>query len=286
MKKAIESEKAQADMRKLRYLQIFRTIFCLCLVAVLCFGCALIRIGFLSARTRACWRDSNSQTDKIRIYIDQGHNPMPYHNNGAEGNGLYEQDLTFEIGLLLANLLIEDGRFEVCLSRPEKNTVLGTDVVSSLEARVNGAKDFHADYFISLHVNAFAMDTANGLEVFVSNGNGESETFGKALLQGMVDSTALNSRGVKSGTDLFVLEKNDLPAVLLEMGFISNPEDAALLSRSPELFAQGIYNGIVCYFESAYAFDITLLMWIIGLSTALGISSFIASWAIKKRSTF
>ena len=186
---------------------------------------------------------------KIKIYIDQGHNPTSYDNAGAAGNGLYEQDLTFTIGILLAELLKEDGRFEVCLSRPTADTVLGTDNDSSLDARINGAKNFGADYFISLHVNSYEAASANGIEVYVANQNSVSYDFGSALLKGLISSTNLYNRGMKLGPELRVLKNATMPAALLEMGFISNSSDAALLSQSPELFAQGIYNGILDYFD-------------------------------------
>ena len=186
---------------------------------------------------------------KIKIYIDQGHNPTSYHNAGASGNGLYEQDLTYSIGILLAELLEEDGRFEVCLSRPTANTVLGTDNDSSLDARVQGAKDFGADYFISLHINSYTDGTANGIEVYAAEQDSVSYDFGSSLLQGLIDSTNLRNRGMKLNPELRVLKNATMPATLLEMGFISNSSDAALLSQSPELFAKGIYNGILDYFD-------------------------------------
>ncbi len=191
---------------------------------------------------------NDSSADKIKIYIDQGHNPSPYHNAGATGNGLFEQDLTFAIGCLLAQLLEADGRFEVCLSRPTENTVLGTDNTSSLEARVLGAQEFGADYFISLHINSYESNSANGIEVFVAEQDSTSYAFGSSLLQGMIQATNLRDRGMKLNPELYVLKNATMPAALLEMGFISNAEDAALLSESPELFAQGIYNGILAYF--------------------------------------
>ena len=186
-------------------------------------------------------------TNKIKLYIDQGHNPTSYHNAGATGNGLFEQDLTFAIGILLSDLLEEDGRFEICLSRPTENTVLGTDNASSLEARVSGAQEFGADYFISLHINAYELDTANGIEVFTAEKDSVSYAFGDSLLQGMVNSTGLRNRGMKQNPELYVLKNATMPAVLLEMGFISNSGDAKLLSENPELFAQGIYEGILAY---------------------------------------
>ena len=62
------------------------------------------------------------------------------------------------------------------------------------------------------------------------------------------ESTDLNRRGMNYDSDLDILEYSSMPAVVLEMGFISNPDDAAILSEHPELFAQGIYNGILNYF--------------------------------------
>ena len=187
-------------------------------------------------------------SEKIKIYIDQGHNPTSYHNSGSSGNGLHEQDLTFTIGILLAELLEEDGRFEVRLSRPTQNTVLGTDNDSSLDARVKGAIDFGADYFISLHINAYDDATVNGIEVYVAEQSSESYSFGSNLLQALAASTNLQNRGMKLNPNFRVLKNTTMPAALLEMGFISNAADAAVLSAHPEWFAEGIYNGILSHF--------------------------------------
>ena len=80
----------------------------------------------------------------IRLYIDQGHNPQN-PNAGAEGNGLREQDIVFRIGVLLADLLLANGNFEVLLSRPSQSTQLGNSTASSLAARVNQANSWGAD---------------------------------------------------------------------------------------------------------------------------------------------
>lgn len=191
----------------------------------------------------------DSTEEKIRIYIDQGHNPTDYHNSGAIGNGLFEQDLTFKVGQLLAGLLLLDGRFEVRLSRPVSNTVLGSDNEGSLEARVNGAKEFEADYFISLHANAHSNADANGCEVLVADLSGDSSDLAGCVLSGIIASTELKNRGVKESPKLYVLKNAAMPAILVEMGFITNEKDAALLANSPQLFAQGIYDGILDYFD-------------------------------------
>ena len=191
----------------------------------------------------------DSSEEKIRIYIDQGHNPTSYHNSGASGNGLYEENITFTVGRLLAGLLALDERFEVRLSRPTSSTILGTTNDGSLEARVQGAKDFEADFFISLHVNYYSDPSVHGIEVHTTQDSGTSYDFGTYLLNGILESTNLKNRKMKQSPNLYVLKNATMPAALVEMGFISNPEDAELLSESPNLFAQGLYNGILNYFN-------------------------------------
>ena len=74
---------------------------------------------------------------------------------------------------------------------------------------------------------------------------------------------------MKPSSGLYILENAEMPTVLLEMGFISNADDAAVLSDHPELFARGIYSGIIDYFESIYTLDLSILLWIMGASTIL-----------------
>ena len=77
----------------------------------------------------------------IKIYIDQGHNPNP-PNTGAEGNGVREQDISYEVGARLYELLTQNPNFEARLSRPTRQTQLGTSNSSSLSARVNDANSW------------------------------------------------------------------------------------------------------------------------------------------------
>ena len=180
----------------------------------------------------------------IKIYIDQGHNPRS-PNTGAEGNGFAEQDITYEVGQRLATLLRNNGNFEVRVSRPTENTQLGTSNASSLQARVNGANSWDADYFISIHTNASSSVSASGSEALVYNVPSIAEELGEDILVGLNNSTGLRNRGIKVRPGLYVLRKTNMPAVLIEIGFISNPGDASLMANNPELFARGIYDGIL-----------------------------------------
>ena len=183
----------------------------------------------------------------IRIYIDQGHNPVS-PNAGAEGNGLREQDLVFRIGVALAELLDADPDFEARLSRPTPETQLGTSNASSLRVRVEAANAFGADLFLSLHCNASVDPSASGSEALVFSRTGVSYEIAEVLLSSLTEATGHRNRGVLIRPGLYVLKRTAMPAVLLELGFITNPADALLLRDNPSLFARGIYNGLVAYY--------------------------------------
>ena len=185
-------------------------------------------------------------TMAIKIYIDQGHNPSS-PNAGAEGNGFVEQDINYEVGIILATLLRSNGNFDVRLSRPTKESSLGTTNASSLRIRVDEANAFGADYFVSLHTNASTNSAVSGSEVLVYSEPSVASALGEDILIWLNRTTGLKNRGIVERPGLYVLRKTKMPAVLVEMGFISNSRDANLMNSSPELFAEGIYNGILQY---------------------------------------
>ena len=184
----------------------------------------------------------------IKIYIDQGHNPRDY-NTGAEGNGFYEQDITYEVGKRLYALLSERPEFEVRLSRPTEDTVLGTNNSSSLTARVREANAWGADIFLSIHTNASLNERATGSEALIfSRSSSIALGLAEDILTELNLVTGLKNRGVLERPGLYVLRRTNMPAVLVEMGFITNPYDAELMAYSPDLFARGMYRGILKYY--------------------------------------
>ena len=183
-----------------------------------------------------------------KIYIDQGHNPREY-NTGAEGNGYYEQDITYDIGKRLYSLLRTRPEFDVRLSRPTPDTMLGTSNSSSLSERVRQANSWDADIFVSLHVNSAENARASGNEVLTYGpGARVANALAEDILEQMTLTTGLRNRGIVYRPGLYVLKETEMHAVLVEMGFISNPYDAELLVGSPDLFATGIYRGILSYY--------------------------------------
>lgn len=178
-----------------------------------------------------------------KIYIDQGHNPVN-PNAGAEGSGYREQDLVYEIGVILSDILEENG-FETRLSRTSPTEQIGTSNLTSLQRRVNEANAWGADYFISLHTNASANPSAGGSEALVYRNGTTASRLASSILEQLNLSTGIRNRGVIARPGLYVLRKTNMPAVLVELAFITNPAEAELMADSPRLFAGGIANGII-----------------------------------------
>lgn len=182
----------------------------------------------------------------IKIFIDQGHNPGKI-NAGASGNGLEEEAVNFTVGSMLADLLDQDSRFAVRTSRMYPEQVLGLDTTSSLHSRVAMANYWDADYFISIHSNYSDVPTLNGSEVYVYRHDSKAWYLGEDILTSMVESAGTKDNRVRVNPSLYVLRATRMSAVLVELGYLTNPEDAQKLKEDPYAFAYGIYVGLLSY---------------------------------------
>ena len=183
----------------------------------------------------------------IKIFIDQGHNPGGI-NGGAEGFGLREQDITYNVGVYLRDILERDPRFEARVSRPSEDTILGTNNATSLAARVNAANSWPADYFLSIHVNANTNPNINGTEMYIYRSGGEAQQLAENLLSAITLRLDTKRNGVFVRPSLYVLRRTQMPAVLLELAYITNENDAEKLEDEQYRFAYAIYIGLLNYF--------------------------------------
>lgn len=184
----------------------------------------------------------------IKIFIDQGHNPTGFHNTGARGFSLFEENITYQVGLYLAYLLENDQRFDVLLSRPTPTTVLGTNNITSLAERVRLANTWPADYFISIHANANVNPAINGAEIYIYQYYTQANWLAQHVMNGLIEYTNLENNGIRINQSLYVLRRTNMPAILVEMGYLSNYGDAIILRDNQWQIAFGIYNGILDYF--------------------------------------
>ncbi len=184
---------------------------------------------------------------RIKIFIDQGHNPQGV-NAGAEGFGYREQDITYQVGIYLRDILQQDGRFEARTSRNTPDEVLGTSNATSLAARVNAANSWGADYFISIHCNANENPAVNGSEVYVYREGSPAAQLARNVLDAIVARVGTKDNGVRINPSLYVLRRTRMPAILVELAYITNEQDVQKLVNDQYAFAYAIYEGLCRYF--------------------------------------
>ena len=152
------------------------------------------------------------------ITIDAGHGG---NDPGAVGNGLQEKNIVLNLALRLGKLLSSRG-IEVFYTR-------NIDIKVELADRAKIANDKRTDLFISLHCNAAASPSAAGIETLVHNMNSSSADIAIIVQRELITRTNMVDRGVKPRPDLAVLRLSNMPAILIELGFISNAGDASKL---------------------------------------------------------
>ena len=127
---------------------------------------------------------------------------------------------------------------------------MGNSNLSSLRARVEDANSWGAEYFISLHTNASSNPDARGTEAFIYSAPSESERLADSILEQINLTTGIPNRGTIVRPGLYVLRKTRMPAVLVELGFITNPYEARLMAESPEIFASAVADGVTDFLRS------------------------------------
>ena len=177
----------------------------------------------------------------MKICIDAGHNHSGW-DTGAAANGLKEQNVTYQIALLVNKLLNQHG-IKTVLTRESATQNLGTSVGSSLKKRAQLSNQEGCDYFISVHCNAGG---GTGTEVLVLKKGGNAEKLAEAVLSELTGRLPLRSRGVKEA-NLLVLRETNCPAILVETAFLDHPTDMQLLKTKQEEFASAIAFGILKY---------------------------------------
>lgn len=183
----------------------------------------------------------------IKIFIDQGHNPTG-PNTGAEAFGIREQDITYIVGIYLKNLLEADPRFQVRVSRPTPETILGTSNATSLAERVRLANSWPADYFLSIHANANLNPAINGAEAYVYESNTQSYFLAQHIVKSIVERLNVRDNLVRVNKTFFVLRRTNMPAVLVELGYLTNYEEAMKLNARQWEYANAVYLGLLSYF--------------------------------------
>lgn len=182
------------------------------------------------------------------ICLDPGHGGS---DPGAVGpTGTQEKDNTLAIGLLLREKLERNGA-AVIMTRDSDRDVSYPDSTADEElgARVDVANEAGADIFISIHNDAFTSSSAAGTTTF-HYGDNEAVRLAGLVQKCLVDELGTRDRGSRFAS-FYVIRYTDMPAILVEVAFISNPEEELLLASVDGRCkaAESVFQGVVRYFR-------------------------------------
>ncbi|WP_161566933.1 N-acetylmuramoyl-L-alanine amidase [Exiguobacterium sp. SL-10] len=183
-----------------------------------------------------------SATSNAIIVLDAGHGGG---DPGAVNGSLYEKTIVLDVTKRVEAYLRSKYDYQVRLTR-------STDVYLTLDQRVQTAKTLRGNLFVSLHTNAATTPYAKGVETFYSSSSAHSAksrvlaTNIQSNLMGKM--SGMTNRGVKTA-NYYVIRYNTMPSALVELGFISSPQDLTHLrsNASRQRMAEGVAEGIATY---------------------------------------
>lgn len=198
-----------------------------------------IRIDELELRQQAKTKKKehllkNKVKNKV-IIIDPGHGG---NDTGAMRGNIEEKDLTLSIALKVREELKNMGFNKIIMTRSSDKTL-------SLSDRVETANNNNADIFVSIHINSSVKSEINGIETHYYSDKGYDVA--KKLHKELIENISATDRGLFK-SKFYVINHTEAPAVLLELGFISNEQERSMLtsekrqSASAKAIAEGIYN--------------------------------------------
>ena len=219
-----------------------KLLFCWRFLAFLLFLSILFGILFGVAEKRRQKSDTdvlnkNGSSVSKTVILDAGHGGED--GGASSADGLLEKDLNLALVLAMRDILVANG-VNVILTR-ETDTLLydrnadyqGQKKRLDMAARLKIAEEASNAVFVSIHMNTYPLSTCQGVQVWYSENNDASLELAKTIhstTQELLQPE--NDRPIKrSGSSIYLLHKLKCPAVLVECGFLSSPEEAALLGN-------------------------------------------------------
>ena len=187
-----------------------------------------------------------------KIVLDAGHGGR---DNGCSGaNGSIESDINLDITLHLKEIL-QDFGFDVILTRSDKNGLYDQNAtnykVSDMEKRKAIITKSNPDFVISIHQNSYPDTSLKGAQAFYKKGNDECKALASAIQETLV-SQIPNAKKEANFGDYYILNESPANAVIVECGYLTNPEEESLLTDTEyqQKLAYAIACGIVKYFDA------------------------------------
>lgn len=213
----------------------------------------LFTVELPSARTWSYW--TLPLSGKI-IALDPGHGGVD--GGAVSKEGIIEKDITLNLAFYLRDYLQQAGAIVVMTRETDKDLASpGTQGFSKRKTedllnRAELIKDHKADMLISIHLNAIPSARWRGAQTFYYSGG---QALSKPLAIHIQDELKLQlqntDRVAQTADSVYLLKTLPIPSVLVEAGFLSNPEEAGLLSQDDyqRKAATAIYQGILKYYS-------------------------------------
>ena len=201
--------------------------------------------------------ETSGDLKTYKIIVDAGHG-LP-DGGAVSKDGIEESSLNLEIATKLKEKL-EENNYEVIMTRTTENNIADSDKqfsikqikVSDLTNRVKIANESNADFMISIHMNKFSESKYFGWQTFYS----KNSEMGKKLATLIQNSISQNIERENKRTPLSIegikiVDKTNIPVVIVECGFLSNPDDLSLLQTEEyqEKLVRGICEGIIEFYK-------------------------------------
>ena len=186
-----------------------------------------------------------------KIAIDPGHGGS---DSGAIGpTGIMEKSVTLRVSRELKRLLEAEGA-TVILTRTGDTEVspkgASATSVEELQARCDIANRAKSDIFLSIHADAFTNREVKGTTAYYyTKGTQQSKRLADSVRTALIDAIGTVDRGTQT-SNFYVVKHTDMPAILVEISFISNPDEEKMMNSETGIkkIAQGIADGIADYF--------------------------------------
>lgn len=189
------------------------------------------------------------------IVIDPGHGGP---DGGASSGDVLEKDLNLSVSLKLRDIVNASGNSAVMTRETDDVEMSQNGKYSKktdLQHRMDVLNSSQGDIFISIHMNKFSDSKYSGAQVFSSDNGDESKQLGQIIqssLKNNLDNS--NTRAAKGNErNVYILKNAKVPAVLVECGFLSNPDELKLLTEEEyqKKLSEAIYKGIEEYISKS-----------------------------------
>lgn len=203
----------------------------------------LLLIGIMLLSRKISYVVTNQEIDSSKqvIVIDPGHGGEDPGKVGV--NGALEKDINLQIAKKLKRKLEANG-FQVKMTREE-------DQATGMKERLAIIEKAKPLLTISVHQNSFSEASIHGAQVFYYSKSEEGRKAAEAVQNTLLEMDSTNSRKIKANSEYYLLKKTSVPIIIVECGFLSNPQEAdtLLINEYQEEIAESICIGVLKWLD-------------------------------------